>query len=43
MKDNVTLLIVVGILALYFLIGIGWLLYKMTGSKPEDKEPKSPR
>ena len=40
MKDNLTLIIVVGILALHFLLGIGWLLYKMTGPKSEDKKPK---
>lgn len=43
MKDNLTLIIVVGILILHFLIGVGWLLHKMTSSKPVDKEPKSPR
>ncbi|WP_262710576.1 hypothetical protein [Algoriphagus kandeliae] len=32
MQDNTTLIIVVSILALHFVVGIGWLIYKMSGS-----------
>lgn len=31
MQNNTTLIIIVSILALHFLVGIGWLIYKMSG------------
>lgn len=37
MKDNTTLIIIVSILGLHFLAGVGWLLYKILGSKPPEK------
>jgi hypothetical protein len=37
MKDDSTLIIIVSILGLHFLAGIGWLLYKILGSKPPEK------
>lgn len=39
MKDNSTLFLIVGILAVHFLAGVGYLLYKIFGSKrPEDQD-----
>jgi len=40
MKDNTTLWIVVILIAVHFVIGIGWLFYKILGAKPLEK-PKS--
>lgn len=37
MKDSTTLIIIVSILGIHFLAGIGWLLYKVLGSKPPEK------
>ncbi|MCR9083646.1 MAG: hypothetical protein NXH89_14560 [Cyclobacteriaceae bacterium] len=38
MQGNTTMIIVVVVLALHFLVGIGWLLYKMAGPKKPDND-----
>lgn len=39
MKDNITLFLIIGILVVHFLAGVGFLLYKICGSKrPEDQD-----
>jgi hypothetical protein len=37
MKDNTTLWIVVSVIGIHFLVGVGWLFYKIMGAKPSEK------
>jgi uncharacterized protein YneF (UPF0154 family) len=36
MKDTWLIYLIVGIVALHFVIGIGWLIYKINSAKPTD-------
>ncbi|WP_255502033.1 hypothetical protein [Algoriphagus sp. AK58] len=38
MKENTTVIIIVTLLAIHFLAGIGWLLYKVMRAKPTKKD-----
>ncbi|PZV79706.1 hypothetical protein CLV31_11321 [Algoriphagus aquaeductus] len=38
MKDNITVIIIVSLLAIHFLAGIGWLIYKILGANPSEKK-----
>jgi hypothetical protein len=37
MQSNTTLWIVVTLIAVHFVIGLGWLFYKIAGAKPTKK------
>lgn len=37
MQNNTTLWIVVTVIAVHFVIGVGWLFYKIAGAKPSKK------
>jgi hypothetical protein len=38
MKSDGSIILIFTILALHFVVGIGWLLYKMAGPKKSDKD-----